>query len=923
MADDDRSAEDKTTPRDLEALSQEIRVTRRAITASLAAAGTLVADAAAQEVRRRERGPVADLQIRPREPAPLRTVRRARDMLILNYRLNNLRERMVSGNPVIERINSGGQAWVVVEHPPQQVFEHAYWDGGDAADQSPSRPLPPYTGPAKPTQPGNNPDAEANCGAPGPLPNPPQVVPSRLAGRSRLVFAMPSGTNVAPWGIEGLLAACRTWPMRLDPLAKPVPPQLFGFQQIAKADTVLKLKAASQTLIISLPQEKRAAVAKDLDRAADRSATTLSRQISRDGAVDDSDVDTAIATELDRVVDRSRVPLTPKERERVSRAVEAEAAIRLIPENSAQDAQRNTTRNALRDKAQVVENAGIDIADLGFQPLLYGITPHEPAPSVTAIEMPYRIVQTPLASAGWNHADAPITHNGRTELWHTRLGRRTEEGVVDFVPQPLRAIWSPDYEDPKSQFGCAPILPVYGEQRQDLVRLTAGFNEKKKNGRTLTPKPVIADRLMLTALGATLDMEGAWGPNNWPAARDSFPNVDMESWTHKASIGRDYYVRIVNAGYLFPFGHRASIVIVTDRRFETRSDNARAAVLRQKAYLIVRERSKDYSASGYPHDRREFPFKRIEILTKQTPPLSLPGNQLCEAVYKPPSEKAFVPRLGDGNDFQFAMMGTDEAGRRIPFAMPLVFVREAIIDQFNVDAANITFSETGCYGDVPPRNQASMANAVVQYAPQVLIEEAQDDPDGFAKGDTNIPTKSMTFKGIKSPSQTPPFLPIVEKAALKLPAVQRLLGTEKAVDVAFSQIYLDHGFSEGGGKRNDRAQLFLDIVDAVGEAIGTSEGAPSQSFGGIINPNTTPASLSRKFGATAVDSAVNQVNALLDGTFDPAQFIPDAELLGFFSLKDIIIGKVMDAVGLDVPKLKTIELPEAIEARYEIQQAPL
>src|SRR5262249_6747486 len=49
------------------------------------------------------------------------------------------------------------------------------------------------------------------------------------------------------------------------------------------------------------------------------------------------------------------------------------------------------------------------------------IGPHEPAPTVTALDLPYRVVTSPLAPSRWRHATSPVTHGRRTELWHTRL----------------------------------------------------------------------------------------------------------------------------------------------------------------------------------------------------------------------------------------------------------------------------------------------------------------------------------------------------------------------------------------------------------------------------------------------------------------------------------------------------------------------
>ena len=39
--------------------------------------------------------------------------------------------------------------------------------------------------------------------------------------------------------------------------------------------------------------------------------------------------------------------------------------------------------------------------------------------------------------------------------------------------------------------------------------------------------------------------------------------LDLIEWDHLATQGRDHYVKIVYEGYLYPFGHRATLVKVT------------------------------------------------------------------------------------------------------------------------------------------------------------------------------------------------------------------------------------------------------------------------------------------------------------------------------------------------------------------------
>ena len=49
--------------------------------------------------------------------------------------------------------------------------------------------------------------------------------------------------------------------------------------------------------------------------------------------------------------------------------------------------------------------------------------------------------------------------------------------------------------------------------------------------------------------------------------------LDVSEWVHIAAQGRDHYVRIVYEGHLYPFGHRAALIKITERKF---SDIARA-----------------------------------------------------------------------------------------------------------------------------------------------------------------------------------------------------------------------------------------------------------------------------------------------------------------------------------------------------------
>ena len=57
----------------------------------------------------------------------------------------------------------------------------------------------------------------------------------------------------------------------------------------------------------------------------------------------------------------------------------------------------------------------------------------------TAIEFPYRLLLSPDGQGGWHHAHQPVVHQGRYELWHSRLAQSNATAAS------LRAV---DYRQP-------------------------------------------------------------------------------------------------------------------------------------------------------------------------------------------------------------------------------------------------------------------------------------------------------------------------------------------------------------------------------------------------------------------------------------------------------------------------------------------
>ncbi|HTW99376.1 MAG TPA: hypothetical protein VMD59_11395, partial [Acidimicrobiales bacterium] len=100
-----------------------------------------------------------------------------------------------------------------------------------------------------------------------------------------------------------------------------------------------------------------------------------------------------------------------------------------------------------------------------------------------------------------------------------------------------------DGDGPGFQF-----TPLTQQYRADIVSL--GSNTTMPGAAYLA-----GNTLELTALGANVDILGAW---------DSTAS-NLAGYHHIAVTGRDTYVKIVVRGYLFPFGHQATIIAIYER----------------------------------------------------------------------------------------------------------------------------------------------------------------------------------------------------------------------------------------------------------------------------------------------------------------------------------------------------------------------
>ena len=817
------------------------------------------------------------------------------DFLVCDFIFDNLRLEIETDNraKLVRKDPAVAAATLIVEFPPQSFGEEAFLD-----TTVPEVPITPTGRDAFPEFAGSSVGVAkknvvvSNAEKLAAL----ATARIRMAGHSRLAFAMPASEAALGFNVAAILDACLRWPMRLDVNAVTDPPRFdlteFGIRDewLAGVTASDSWKQATQLLQESLGGAQ--AVHSSLAGATRRLAAKAIESAAGIGGIE-SMLREAINIELDVLADRF-APLRNADRREIAAA--------LLSLTTAQTVTAHRVGKSFIDR----------IGEFPFLAVIFG--PHQPARDVTALELPYRLILSPVPQARWQHSTKAVAHNGRTELWHTRL--TPSGGIGPDLPTDVRALWSPDYHLQGIVGIVNDVKPFRMSldplDREMLVKLMSGFDELDTHRHPFRPHTARANRLALSSLGALLDVEGNWSP---PAPQ----GVSLEEWRHLATIGRDHYVRVVYRGFLKDLGHAASLVKVTERKFEYFGETTnRVAVLRQRFFIVVREPVKHYSGLGHRFGGRNFPFTEVEILTRVTPNLlapdapdcrlSDPGNLVYNAANGVPHRACFWPMISPSNNFLFQIAATDLSGHRVTFAMPLLFVGSEANEKPAVIAEIIKRNNAE---PADPRRRAALGNASVCYAPI---------KDG-AEGDPRLPTSEIVFRaaGVTGVStDAPQFYPELESAQVGIAAIQRLL---QKPDATVGVTYPDHyNTTPGGFGSGNPGELFLKLLRPFPLAFGDL--VKSDALGGLATPSMAILGLSRVMGPVAAQPPANAADIksalgdIIGNKFNPADFFQGAKILGGVDL-GAILSLATSLAGADVPKLLSKQLPDRIEAKFD------
>ncbi|MGW2863167.1 hypothetical protein [Streptomyces sp. NPDC001205] len=511
----------------------------------------------------------------------------------------------------------------------------------------------------------------------------------------------------------------------------------------------------------------------------------------------------------------------------------------------------------------------------------------------TGIELPYRLLLSPPQTAAWTHTVAQPDPEGRIELWHTRL-----------VGGRARAVWTRDAgfdpadPHPLPRGGSEFTMAMDRKDRSSVVHLSSNTNLPD----AFRPAPLSVDHLMLSTMGGWLDSLGRW---DRPP-----PGFDVTQWRHRAALGRDHYVRIMYRGRLFPFGHLADLVKVTERKFDHgRPDGA--AYLNQRYFIMVREPVRTYGRPGDNSDQtrlhRLFPFGSVRLLTLTTPdlqpPQTIPG--LSSAGGEPNEKLAFFPVTDSEDPFSFQVAMVDVDGRVLEFRTPMAFIGK-IVHETKADVQAVIQHYQALGTDAvpgPPDLTRPGANRVVADAHgQALAYAPSRKADDTTLSTGQLIWGAATTDAILAldPTDNPRFVPTVRWARAVVPVLSRFgtgFGGDQPQSVLYAAPYVQDGFTDA-----NKGQVFVELAQPVDLTFRDG----GQNAGALAQPNFPVAGLSRLTGPVAATpahllsadaGASDKWAKLAQGRFNPLDYfgaLAGAKLFGMFPLTEI-----MSEIGLD------------------------
>lgn len=521
---------------------------------------------------------------------------------------------------------------------------------------------------------------------------------------------------------------------------------------------------------------------------------------------------------------------------------------------------------------------------------------------------------SPDGSATWLHPARPVTKDGRTEVWHTTLRLRNDDGRPDTSRRTptIRAV-SRDDKDLKPGDEKFTVLRPTSQEfvPQQIVRATTDYHG---SGVGEVVQPVTAELLLLSALGSSVELAGNW---------DRAAELSIARWLHRSTIGRDNYVRVETYGFLFPFGHRAVLVSESQRRIASNG----VAYLFQKQFIVVRQPVKSYPGHGDDrYEGRRSPFREVRLTTTVTPDLPTTGRDPVGNSTKSFWVPTQDPATQTVSDLPFPIVATDWEGRTVQFNAPLAYIdaTEAVVGPVLTNLIN-QYGRYDTFQAPFPTDAEKKFNARRTVA---MPGEKVSFTKPIEPGDTAYPVTQLYLGAYQYdiPDNNPPhpqeqdlvdrdlpnFYPAMLAAKVRIQALEALAQQSNDPFIAYDPLYTTTPVAKAAAENQfatfARVQANLTSLGEIirhledpgtvdppdhdatisvtfGGTGGDAKGG--DKVGGVALPNLEVGALSQTHGPLSGD--VKSISEMAKGDFKAEKaFPPSAKLLGDITLKDVV-----------------------------------
>ena len=536
--------------------------------------------------------------------------------------------------------------------------------------------------------------------------------------------------------------------------------------------------------------------------------------------------------------------------------------------------------------------------------------------SVTQLEIPFRVILSPNAMAGWKHASSPVQgSSGAYEVWHTTLGVRNGDGSVDeknsFL-RTVRALWTRDLDSSiatctGSPVNCPP--PANGtasanpgpEGTTPIANPSLSPIERYKivqlSSQNFNAPPIQVNRLMLSSLGGYLD------------ARGDFNDSTYARWIHKMSGGRESYVEFDILGYLLPFGHKATRIQVTRRN----DDPQVGPVGQLYCYdvIVIGNPTVSYRPSDVAAATKstllQWPFVAVEL--KKTQFITLPAQIGKNAQGAGWDGNSYWPLDATGSPIMVPVVGYDRRGRAVHFSVPLYFALNSTgaglaLGNYQSALKNPPFAAPRTSAPPPlgvmPMGGNGTSLSVAMGGQRIAYADSRKD-------DTVYATRSMCVD-LSIVSESFQFAPFMTVAEVDIESLHQYLphaadGSSVPVPVTYHSRFLTNGV--GLDTTANKSQLLFRLLNTISADFtkDPAGGDRSDCGTGFVAPNMTFNAISRTTGPSfdGTQSATSSAGMRPmgdfpdDGAFDPSKYLGLASdalnkirIFGVFSLTDII-----------------------------------